>query len=431
MTHIIRVLLAALVALAATTPLQSAQARAPFTQAELDQMLAPIALYPDSMLSQILIAATRPHEVMEAARWVRANPGLQGDDAVRAAQQQPWDPSVQSLVAFPQLLARMDEKPEWTEALGDAFYVQEPVVMETIQELRRRARATGHLAPDERMRVYEDGPAIIIESGSPEVVYVPYYDPWVVYGPWRWSSYPPVAWAPWPGYAVVRRPGVPAGFWWGPGVGISIGFRFGSVDWFQRRVRVPVHPGYSRPAMIHRDAPLPRRVAPEPVAPAQRLEQRPPQRAERPYPRRDTRTETISPETRRVEPRAATAIEATPRVSQRTLDTRQPAPVATAAPARIERAPRTVTPRLERTSQTQPVQLQAQRIERAPQPQPPASQPQRTPRSQSQPPQVQPTQTQLPRIESATKAAPHRAEAAARKGWRDAREGLQRGGVRP
>jgi hypothetical protein len=373
-------------------------------------MLAPIALYPDALLSQILLAATRPLEVVEAARWARANPGLQGGDAVRAAQQQPWDPSVQSLVAFPQLLARMDEKLEWTKALGDAFFVQEPVVMETIQELRRRARAAGHLAPDDRLRVYEDGQAIVIEPASPQVVYVPYYDPWVVYGPWWWSTYPPVAWAPWPGYVVVRRPGLPAGFWWGPGIGVSIGFMIGSVDWFHRRVRVPVHPGYSRPVIVHRDPPLPRRVAPESVAPAPRIEPRA-QRAERPYPRRDTRAEVISTEPRRVEPRAPAAIDPIPRFTQRAPDRGQPP---SAAPARIERAPRTQAPRIERAPQ--PLQPQPQRIERAPQTQPPATQPSRT---------------QPPRIEHAPRAAPQHAEPPPRRDAHDVREGLQRGGARP
>src|SRR5678815_4010853 len=101
-----------------------------YTQAELDQMLAPVALYPDALLSQVLMAATYPIEVTEAARWTRANPGLQGDDAVRSAQYEDWDPSVKSLLAFPQILARMDENPGWTQALGDAFLAQEPQVMD-------------------------------------------------------------------------------------------------------------------------------------------------------------------------------------------------------------------------------------------------------------------------------------------------------------
>lgn len=412
MTPIPRFLLAALFALAVAAPLQTAQARAPYSQAELDQMLAPIALYPDALLSQILIAATRPLEVVEAARWVRANPGLQGDDAVRAAQQQPWDPSVQSLAAFPQLLARMDENFQWTQALGEAFFVQEPVVMETVQELRRRARAAGHLAPDDRVRVYDDGPAIVIEPAAPEVVYAPYYDPWVVYGPWWWSAYPPVAWAPWPGYAVVRRPGVSTAFWWGPGFGVSIGFMVGSVDWFHRRVQVRVQPTYSRPVMIHRDPLRPRRTAPEPVAPQPRIEPR----AERPYPRRDQHPSVTSAELRRAVPSAPAAVEPGPRFQQR--------------------APRPETQRAERVPQKQATQSsvrqpQPQRIQRVPQ-----TQPQTAPAPRVQPPPAQPQRTppppsQAPRVKPTPGAAPSRTEPALRRNGYDARERLQRGGARP
>ncbi len=430
MTRFVKLLFAAIVAVAATVPLQSVQARAPYTQAELDQMLAPIALYPDALLSQILLAATRPLEVVEAARWSQANPGIQGDDAVRAVEQEDWDPSVKSLVAFPQLLARMDEKPEWTRALGDAFFVQEPVVMETIQELRRRARAAGQLVPDERLRVYDEGQAIVIEPVTPEVVYVPYYDPWIVYGPWWWSAYPPVAWAPWPGYAVVRRQGVSPGFWWGPGIGISAGFMFGSVDWFHRRVHVPVHPGYRRPTVIHRDSPS-RRVAPESIAPAPRLAPRPQPRDERPYPRRDARPDTISGAPRRVEPHAPAVIEARPRLRQRAGEASQPAVAAPAAPVRRERAPRMETPRIERVQQAPPARIPPQRIERTPQAQ---SQPALTPRAQPQVPQAQRPQSppsQAARVEQAHKAALQRAEALQRREARETRDGLPRGFARP
>ena len=126
-----------------------AQAQRNYSQAELDQMLAPVALYPDPLLSQVLMAATYPHEVAEAARWSRAHPGLQGDDAVRAAQYEDWDPSVKSLLAFPQVLARMAENPGWTQSLGDAFLAQEPHVMDTVQQLRRRAQAAGNLQSSE------------------------------------------------------------------------------------------------------------------------------------------------------------------------------------------------------------------------------------------------------------------------------------------
>jgi hypothetical protein len=231
-----RALIALLAALALALPAAHAQERAAFTQAELDQMLAPVALYPDSLLSQVLIAATYPLEVVEAARWARAHPGLVGDEAVRAAADKDWDPSVKSLLAFPQLLARMDEKLQWTRQLGEAFLGQEGEVMDTVQQLRQKARAAGHLVPDERVRVVEDAGTVVVEYADPGVVYVPYYDPWVVYGGWWWPAYPPVAWAPWPGYAVVRP-----GFWWGVGVGVSVGFFYTSCDWHHGFVKV-VHP---------------------------------------------------------------------------------------------------------------------------------------------------------------------------------------------
>jgi hypothetical protein len=234
MTQFARKLLIALLAVAAALPLASGQARAAYSRAELDQMLAPIALYPDPLLSQILMASTDPAEVAEAARWSRAHPGVEGDAAVRMVQDYEWDPSVKSLVAFPQLLARMDENPDWTRKLGDAFIVQEPVVMEAVQGLRRRAQEAGQLASDERLRVIQQPGAIVIEPANPQYVYVPYYDPLIAYGPWWWSAYPPFYWAPWPGYVRAYRPG----FWWGAPIGVSLGFFFGGVDWPRRYVRV-------------------------------------------------------------------------------------------------------------------------------------------------------------------------------------------------
>ena len=115
-----------------------------FSQQELDQMLAPIALYPDPLLSQILMAATYPLEIVEAARWIAAYPGLRGDDAVRAVAAQQWDPSVKSLVAFPQIVKLMDQRLDWTQRLGNAFLAQQAQVMDTVQELRRRPRWTIH-----------------------------------------------------------------------------------------------------------------------------------------------------------------------------------------------------------------------------------------------------------------------------------------------
>ncbi len=253
-----RRLLVALLALLIALPAAYAQERKIYGQPELDQMLAPVALYPDALLSQVLMASTYPLEVVEAARWSRAHPGIQGDEAVRAAMDKDWDPSVRSLLAFPSLLTRMDESLDWTRRLGEAFLAQEAQVMDTVQQLRQRAQAAGHLAPDERQRVVADGRAIAIEPADPRVVYVPYYDPYVVYGPWWWSAYPPVIWAPWPGYAVARP-----GFWWGVGVGITSGFFFGGVDWHHRHVRVVhVQNHYVRPAFIGHQVYLHRPIEP-------------------------------------------------------------------------------------------------------------------------------------------------------------------------
>ena len=207
-----------------------------FAQQELHQILAPIALYPDSLLSQILMASTYPIEVVQAARWSRANPGLSGDAAVRAVEQQSWDPSVKSLVAFPQVISMMDEKLDWMERLGDAFLSQQQQVMDAVQELRQKAQAAGNLQSNEIVRVEPQGQTIIIEQANPRVVYVPYYDPTIIYGPWWYPAHPPVYWAPWPGY--YARPGFSTGFFWGTGISIGSGFYFGAFDWPHRYVNV-------------------------------------------------------------------------------------------------------------------------------------------------------------------------------------------------
>ena len=235
MTSRLLALLAAFVLAFAHSGAQ-AQPAYSFSQQELDRMLAPIALYPDALLSQMLMAATYPLEVVEAARWAGARAGLSGDDAVRAAAAEDWDPSVKSLVAFPQVLARMGENPQWTQALGDAFLDQETQVMDTVQALRRKAQTAGNLRSDDRVSVVESGPRLLVQPFDPQVVYVPYYDPLVVYGSWWWPAYPPMYWRPWPGY--YARPAYAGGFYWGTPVGISAGFFFGTIDWRQRQVRV-------------------------------------------------------------------------------------------------------------------------------------------------------------------------------------------------
>jgi Protein of unknown function (DUF3300) len=192
---LVTAILAALVGAVLIINIAQAQPRL-YHQGELDAMLAPIALQPDSVVSQVLIAATRPHEVAAAARWVRANPHVRGDDALRAIQHEPWDPVVKSLVAFPDLLVRMDESPQWLHDLGEAYRWQQVHVMQTLQSLRQRAQAAGYLGSNEEQAVYQDAGAIVVQPRT-EYVYVRYYDPYVVYGAWWWPHYRPVYWRPW------------------------------------------------------------------------------------------------------------------------------------------------------------------------------------------------------------------------------------------
>jgi hypothetical protein len=231
-----------LAALAAVLVVGTAHAQRIYNQAELDSMLAPIALQADGVVSQILIATTYPEQVAEAARWSRANPHFSGDAAVRAVQNEPWDPAVKALVAFPDLLARMGESPQWLHDLGEAFLNQEVQVMDTVQALRQRAQAAGHLSSNDQYVVYPQGEAIVVYPRT-RYVYVNYYDPYLVYGPWWWPYYPPVFWRPW-----APRP-----------VFVAHGFFFTKPDWHRRHVHVvhkPVHvphhhhhvvPGHWRP----------------------------------------------------------------------------------------------------------------------------------------------------------------------------------------
>jgi hypothetical protein len=187
-----------LLALCLLLPLAPAQAQSRlYSQPELDAMLAPIALYPDPLLSQILTAAVYPDQVAQAADWSRRNPGVSGDDAVQMVQDQPWEPSVKGLVAYPDVLARMGESPQWTSDLGNAFLGQQTQTMTTVQTLRQRAQASGYLRSNGEQNVYQQGPAIVVQPVYPQYVYVRYYDPLLVYGTWWWPAYRPVFWRPW------------------------------------------------------------------------------------------------------------------------------------------------------------------------------------------------------------------------------------------
>ncbi len=176
----------------------SAQAQQPhYGQAELDALLAPVALYPDDVVRLVLDAATAPGEVAEAAKWSRANRGMTGEDAVRAVQEYGWRPSVKAMVAYPDLIERMAESPQWTFDLGNAWVAQQAEVMSTVQALRQRAYASGTLRSDAYQTVQASGEGIAVVPAMPYIYYVPYYDPLVVYGGWWWPAYRPVYWRPW------------------------------------------------------------------------------------------------------------------------------------------------------------------------------------------------------------------------------------------
>ncbi len=162
-----------------------------FSEAELDQMLAPIALYPDSLLAQVLIAATYPGDVTEADRWVKQNASLKGDALNNALEKVQWDESVKALAAFPQVLAMMAQEIGVDTKLGEAFMNQQADVTASIQRLRAKAHEAGNLETTAEQKVVVKGEAIEIEPANPEVVYVPHYDPVAVYGTWWWPAYPP------------------------------------------------------------------------------------------------------------------------------------------------------------------------------------------------------------------------------------------------
>jgi hypothetical protein len=207
-----------------------------FSQQDLDQMLAPIALYPDSLLAQILMASTYPLEIVEAARWSKANPKVTGKDLEDAMQKQEWDPSVKALTSVPTVLKQLNENLTLTQKLGDAFLAQQEDVMKTVQTLRTKAKDSGNLksTPEQIVKTeQQEGKTVtIIESAKTEVVYVPTYNPAVVYGTW-WYPYPPYSMYP-PGY--VYAPGL--AFATGVVVGAAI---WGNCNWGGNNVNVNVN----------------------------------------------------------------------------------------------------------------------------------------------------------------------------------------------
>ncbi|WP_202305285.1 DUF3300 domain-containing protein [Dryocola clanedunensis] len=240
----------------------SAPATQTYTTAQLDQWVAPIALYPDALLSQVLMASTYPANVVQAVQWSQDNPTLQGDAAIQAVSNQPWDPSVKSLVAFPQLMSLLGENPQWVQNLGDAFLAQPQDVMDSVQKLRALAQQTGTLKSTPEQKVTstpvvvnqtnnvnttsekssstsasattatttrDPAPQVItIEPTNPQVVYVPNYNPSTVYGTWPNTSYPPVYLPPPPGQQFTDS--LVRGFGYSLGVATTYAL-FSSIDW--------------------------------------------------------------------------------------------------------------------------------------------------------------------------------------------------------
>jgi hypothetical protein len=228
----------------APAQLQSqAQNQAPFSEAQIEQLAAPIALYPDPLLTQILMASTYPLEVVEAARWSRDNPNDKGTSLEGAMQSQSWDPSVKALTAVPQTLEMMNDKLDWTQLLGDAFLAQQQDVLNAVQKLRAEAQAAGNLqstpqqvvttAPVPSGVAASNAQPIVIEPVNPDVYYVPVYNPAVVYGAWEYPAHLPFYWSP-PGFVASNIISFTAGV----AVGAAI---WGGCDWWHNNVIINVN----------------------------------------------------------------------------------------------------------------------------------------------------------------------------------------------
>jgi uncharacterized membrane protein YgcG len=208
---------------------------------QLDQLVAPIALYPDPLLAQVLMASTYPLEIVQAERWAKANKSLKGDALTAALDKQDWDASVKQLVSTPTVLSMMNDKLDWTQALGDAVLAQQADVMDAIQRLRAKAQANGKLETTKQQKVTvtqdQGSPVIEIEPASPEVVYVPYYDPGVVYGAWPYPAYPPYYFPPPAGWVVGGA--IATGLAWGAAYAIGHEI-WDDFDWHHGNIDVDI-----------------------------------------------------------------------------------------------------------------------------------------------------------------------------------------------
>src|SRR3954447_5594032 len=192
---------------------------------QLQQLVAPIALYPDALIAQVLAAATYPSEIVEAEKWMEHHKDLQGDKLAKEVNKQSWDVSVKALTQFPAVLANMNQNLAWTSELGDASVNQQQDVTQAIQTMRQRAQQAGNLKATSQETVSTQGQTIVIQPAATEVVYVPQYDPWLVYGA-PLAVFP--GWYPFPGL-YPDGPGIAFGLTFG--VGIFAGFGWGWHNW--------------------------------------------------------------------------------------------------------------------------------------------------------------------------------------------------------
>ncbi|QSX34632.1 DUF3300 domain-containing protein [Shewanella avicenniae] len=231
----IMMLLLGLLAIGLARPTIAAETDASYSDAEVAQLMSPIALYPDTLLTHVLIAASYPLEVVQAQRWRNKHSSWSNDQLTTEGAKQGWDPSVVALLAFPDVLNKMSDDLDWTEKVGEAFVANEGQVMDSIQSLRQAAYKAGNLQDVQNIKVEQDQQRIVIVPASPTVVYVPYYDTRYVYGNWYWGAYPPVYWDPFPGYVIAPHS---LFYWRGSGVHISFNFFFGGLFWHDRTVWV-------------------------------------------------------------------------------------------------------------------------------------------------------------------------------------------------
>ncbi|MFQ6372162.1 DUF3300 domain-containing protein [Shewanella sp. YIC-542] len=206
-----------------------------YPDAQLAQMLAPIALYPDTLLSHVLIASSYPLEVVAAQRWRQQHASWSNNRLTGEGAKQGWDPSVVALLAFPNILDKMSDDLNWTADLGEAFVADEGRVMDSIQTLRQAAQDADSLQNVRQIQTKRENNRIVIVPADPQVIWVPYYDPRIVYGTWRWQSYPPFYWDPFPGYVVAPHTRF---YWYNSGIRISFNFFFSRFHWHERNVWV-------------------------------------------------------------------------------------------------------------------------------------------------------------------------------------------------